>query len=49
MISNAHRTVLETELVGLEITAELARNRATIESSRDKVRLTNADRPVQEY
>ena len=38
MISNAHRSVSETEEVGLEITAELARNREKIESSRAKVR-----------
>lgn len=36
MISNAHRTVNETEEVGMEITAELARNREKIESSRAK-------------
>lgn len=33
----AHRTVLETEEVGLEITRELSRNREKIESSRAKV------------
>ena len=38
MISNAHRTVSETEEVGMEITAELARNREKIEASRAKVR-----------
>lgn len=37
MISNAHRSVLETEEVGMEITSELARNREKIESSRAKV------------
>lgn len=37
LISNAHRTVSETEEVGMEITAELARNREKIESSRAKV------------
>ena len=40
MISNAHRSVLETEEVGMEITSELARNREKIESSRAKVALT---------
>ncbi len=39
MISNAHRSVLETEEVGMEITSELARNREKIESSRAKVAL----------
>mgnify|MGYP006193572831 CR=1 FL=1 len=37
MISNAHRSVLESEEVGMEITSELARNREKIESSRAKV------------
>lgn len=37
LISNAHRSVSETEEVGMEITAELARNREKIESSRAKV------------
>jgi len=37
MISNAHRSVLETEEMGMEITSELARNREKIESSRAKV------------
>jgi non-canonical (house-cleaning) NTP pyrophosphatase len=37
MLSNAHRAVTESEEVGLEITAELARNREKIESSRAKV------------
>lgn len=38
LIRNAQRSVAETEEVGLEITAELARNREKIESSRAKVR-----------
>lgn len=37
LIGNAHRMVSETEEVGMEITAELARNREKIESSRAKV------------
>lgn len=37
MIENAHRTVLETEEVGMEITTELQRNREKIQSSRAKV------------
>ena len=37
MIANATRTVIETEEVGTEITEELARNRAKIESSQSKV------------
>jgi hypothetical protein len=41
LISNAHRSVLETEEVGMEITAELSRNREKIESSRSKVRTLN--------
>lgn len=36
MIENAHRTVLETEEVGMEITTELQRNREKIQSSRAK-------------
>mmetsp|Transcript_7939 Transcript_7939/g.13163 ORF Transcript_7939/g.13163 Transcript_7939/m.13163 type:complete len:211 (+) Transcript_7939:159-791(+) len=36
MISNAHRMVSETEQVGMEITAELTRNREKLESSREK-------------
>lgn len=36
MIANAHRTVLETEEVGMEITTELQRNREKIQSSRSK-------------
>eukprot|EP01038_Epipyxis_sp_PR26KG_P005345 gene5345-7416_t len=36
MIANAHRTVLETEEVGNEITAELARNREKINSARER-------------
>lgn len=39
MIQNATRTVAETEEVGEEITAELARNREKINSSRAKVLL----------
>lgn len=39
MIANAHRTVAETEEVGMEITSELARNREKIESARTKVHL----------
>lgn len=38
MILNATRTVAETEEVGLEITAELKRNREKIESAQDRVR-----------
>ena len=37
MIANAHRTVAETEEVGMEITSELARNREKIEGARSKV------------
>jgi vesicle transport through interaction with t-SNAREs protein 1 len=36
MIDQAHRTVAETEEIGLEITSELSRNREKIESSRAK-------------
>lgn len=36
---NAHRTVMETEDVALEITSELARNREKIESAHGKVTL----------
>lgn len=43
MISNAHRSVLESEEVGMEITSELARNREKIESSRAKVHVTTVD------
>lgn len=38
LIMSAHRTVAETEEVGLEITNELARNREKILSSRARVR-----------
>jgi hypothetical protein len=37
MIENARRTVAETEEVGVEITNELAKNRAKIESTQEKV------------
>lgn len=36
MILNAHRTVMETEDVGIEIASELKRNREKIESARSK-------------
>merc|ERR1719223_2202818 len=36
MINQAHRTVAETEEIGLEITSELSANREKIESSRTK-------------
>jgi hypothetical protein len=37
MIANAHRTVMETEDVAMDITQELSRNREKIESARSKV------------
>lgn len=46
MILSAHRTVAETEEVGNEITAELARNREKIQSARSKVRDLPPSRPL---
>lgn len=37
LIANATRTVMETEEVGMEITTELGKNRAKIESSQSKL------------